>query len=609
VLISGLLLILGTPLVDLIHPNPVPKPIGAEKVADDLMRAEANLWDRSWARLVEHDYRLRSRVRAFTSKYYTKALFLYLREASEQVVLGEDYWVFVENRTEPPQDDHEMTTGAAAAILCAIDRRLHSLGTKHFLVPVPRKAALYPERLPDHIAPDPDFDWALLQSLRERGLSPIDICEAYRRHEGEPLYVPYGSHWSPLAEKIAAEEIARQSGLLVPEDERQTRLVSTGRRHNPRELSLLGTIGVTLEGEELDRVRGEAPSTFFVVGRGDGGARQILSRDSNAEANFALCGTSFSARRDLPRFLAHYLDARVSNQALPGGVFQESIRNLLRKCSRESLPEVLIQELPVHHVFDPARTRVLSEVLAEVFLENPPEETLVLARGTHFLRDPEKVNAKGLASGRRLLASVPSGRIGHTGTGVVSLRLRSRHPERPGALIISSGGFTAPITWKAGTHELVFPLLDSRVAAGPISVLSESGPDARFELESLDFVGEFSTAGAVSCTPGAMEELDAPDGGWVQSLESPESQVLPRLGAIVIRCSSEAIPSRLRVTLECEDDQERVLTFADLCPGAVLVIDPGYLAGKVLEQVHVRGEGPVPGPVVRSARLVRPLHE
>ena len=59
--------------------------------------------------------------------------------------------------------------------MAAIDRRIHALGMRAIIIPVPRKAALHADELPGTVRSRPEVDRAVVRDLEERGIEVVDL--------------------------------------------------------------------------------------------------------------------------------------------------------------------------------------------------------------------------------------------------------------------------------------------------------------------------------------------------------------------------------------------------------------------------------------------------
>jgi alginate O-acetyltransferase complex protein AlgJ len=100
--------------------------------------------------------------------------------------------------------------------------QLKRMGVKLLVVPVPAKAAIYPDRLftgASKMVPGlPKALGELYGDLRQAGVDVLDFTEEFianRDSEHGPVYCATDSHWSGLGCVLAAKVIAQQVGGLV----------------------------------------------------------------------------------------------------------------------------------------------------------------------------------------------------------------------------------------------------------------------------------------------------------------------------------------------------------------------------------------------------------
>lgn len=101
-------------------------------------------------------------------------------------------------------------------------RQLDEAGVDLLFVPVPAKAAVYPDALPNDAAGAAGVDIAradttFLDQLREAGVAVLDLLPLFRQRAGDagdehPLYCRQDTHWSGRGCQIAAEAIAEEIG-------------------------------------------------------------------------------------------------------------------------------------------------------------------------------------------------------------------------------------------------------------------------------------------------------------------------------------------------------------------------------------------------------------
>jgi hypothetical protein len=124
---------------------------------------------------------------------------------------GDSIWV------EPPSGETRRD-GVAAAIVRFRDQ-LGERGIRLLVVPIPDKAAVYPDML-SRRADDtwPDFrspTEGLLEELERRGVQTVDLFAVFRAarpsaSDDVPLYLAKDTHWTPTGAKRAADAVARK---------------------------------------------------------------------------------------------------------------------------------------------------------------------------------------------------------------------------------------------------------------------------------------------------------------------------------------------------------------------------------------------------------------
>ena len=106
--------------------------------------------------------------------------------------------------------------------------QLDKVGVELLVVPVPTKAAIYPDKLCSAVPAPPstpsglaDQDAAFLKLLASQGVKVLDLTEPFlrARQAGIDTHCRTDTHWSPEGIKIAAQHIAAVAS--VPKEQRQ----------------------------------------------------------------------------------------------------------------------------------------------------------------------------------------------------------------------------------------------------------------------------------------------------------------------------------------------------------------------------------------------------
>lgn len=102
------------------------------------------------------------------------------------------------------------------AAIVDFQRQLQKAQIELLVVPVPAKAAVYPERLDAKTAKDAGnkrrfdpYQRQFYHLLEERGVAVLDLLPLFvKQTNGAPMFCQTDSHWSPAAVAVAAEAIA-----------------------------------------------------------------------------------------------------------------------------------------------------------------------------------------------------------------------------------------------------------------------------------------------------------------------------------------------------------------------------------------------------------------
>jgi alginate O-acetyltransferase complex protein AlgJ len=136
-------------------------------------------------------------------------------------------------------------------------RQAKKAGATVILVPVPGKAALYPEALDEKLPPDAHAEF--YDQLRKEGIVVIDILPILRklRADGIDTHCRTDSHWTPAAMQAAASAVAETIGRHAGATCKEETLTITG--------DLPGMLGQTPPDEKITLKRplinGEQPLT------------------------------------------------------------------------------------------------------------------------------------------------------------------------------------------------------------------------------------------------------------------------------------------------------------------------------------------------------------
>lgn len=586
------LLILGTPILDMVAPAPEITLLGAERVRDALLRREATLWDGTLFRLWEHDLRLRSRVRRWSTDQFGWMLYRVFGHVQGGVVSGDEGWLFLRSRIEIPENlKTDFLALRAGASIAGLDRRLASYGLRSVFVPIPRKAALLSDHLPSHLEPRADVDRSIIADLRHRGLSTIDLWQAYSEELEEPPYHLLGSHWTDEAQLVAAKAVGEELGWAISEAERSTTVAPTIRGKYDGDVDLLKFCG--LEG------RPQLPKAA---------ARESLTVWDHAEkwapalepVRLVVIGTSFTGGRQFAGLISHIIGGPVFKMADSGEFPGSMLARFIADRKWVGRTEEVVIEVPCHHLIKDPVARLVAPLFAL-----PPANPLL----KYFSIAPEMysecIGNDGPGSTVRGNALVKSGRLAHTGDGVLGIRVNGHVNQKVLLHLAPVGGEPVKIVWKPGTHHVVLPLISVTESAGAIwfamTPTSDDPLNETVTIKSIDIVSEVRPQPRVILAAGKPTQTDD---SWETWIDVPEDELSPTAlleleldakGKFARDLAVEVHPSGKNEPLTAE--------WAELKRDALVVVSLARFAGQTIDRVKISGSGPPPRKLLKRAAL------
>jgi hypothetical protein len=150
---------------------------------------------------------------AFRSVVEYKRLFC----SYNQVVKGKEDWLFYQLELYYVTDS---IPSVNLRSICEFDSVMRTLGITLFVVPVPNKIDIYPDKFTNIPAPHPvnrkRLD--LINQLQKAGVRVINLVPIFETNkENLMLFDPYDTHWAPQGIELAARYIAENidSALLI----------------------------------------------------------------------------------------------------------------------------------------------------------------------------------------------------------------------------------------------------------------------------------------------------------------------------------------------------------------------------------------------------------
>jgi alginate O-acetyltransferase complex protein AlgJ len=171
------------------------------------------------------------------------------------------------------------------AAIVDFDDQLKKAGIELLIVPVPAKAAIYPEMISKRTRASSEETSARLDPnqqrfyrlLGERGISVLDLTPLFnkeRQSPGPELYCKTDSHWSGRAIALAAGAIAKH----VRDRPWSREMPKSGYESEPRKVEITGDLARMLD--EVSPTRETLPLTFIGSRRGSELAPVAPARDS-----------------------------------------------------------------------------------------------------------------------------------------------------------------------------------------------------------------------------------------------------------------------------------------------------------------------------------------
>jgi len=578
-----LIVLAGTGLIDTFLPGPVPILEGQEADEDAARRRVAKFSDGTLASLFEYDRRLTSSVRRTVLAPYSRSLYKWFRFAKREVIVGDDGWMFLRVRSELRTLTPEDATEQAALRLATLDRALAARGTRLVVAPIPRKPSVYQNLLPLGADCVPELESLFEEALERHGITYAPVRERYEEYlaspeavDGDPLYFKIGTHWTPRAELITAEAIARVAGLLKTEDERRSTIVTKGKK--PQDTDNFIFAGMD-SGREADaRLAGAKPiDNLRLVGPKVRGLP--FGASPKKIGRIALAGTSFSAKRQMPQFLSHFTQIPVYNAARPGTNPIATVLEVLKK-SEPGKPRILVLELPGHCAYLNENLRRVEDIYAEA----APTTVHPLPLGSSWKITAKDANRAPIDIGRNTrLAALSTGSIAHDGGGILAVRIRGTLRGSAVRITVMSGSERTATKWTPGSEGVMVPLMASGASSPGVTVYAQrTGKGATLELEGLELVATFARDDA---SPGSIQAVDAESALVTFKSRAP----LARHATLVVQLSTSERDGPIMLAAEVDGTWHELGEFDGLVRRGTILASLAGHAGGVLTRVRATG--------------------
>lgn len=175
-----------------------------------LPSADTPILTGGFQRLYEDDFATNIPFDGFAQTAYTALTLVAFGQASADVVVAEQDWIFTAEEFYEPA-----APSTFAATLAATRAALQAHGITLVPVVVPDKTRVYSDLLPRSRGADLEARYAgALATMEQLGFIAVDLAATLADASGTAqTFMRTDTHWSPLGAEVAAETLAMQTGL------------------------------------------------------------------------------------------------------------------------------------------------------------------------------------------------------------------------------------------------------------------------------------------------------------------------------------------------------------------------------------------------------------
>lgn len=572
VLCTSFLAILGgTGVVDRVWPAPPVTLFGQELIDARAAREQRSLRTGTAARWVEKELELGSRVRRTLAPWWTVFLLNFAEVGSADVLVGDERWLFLRRRVFPPGPYREVVTPGVNSLIAAA-RRIAPLGTELVVMPVPRKAVVCRELLPDGVDPVPELDSYVLQALRDGGVAVVDLLAAWANVPPREIYLSHDSHWAVGGQLAAARAcIAARPEIQGADFEATIKL----RRRNAAVTGNLDFVGLYSD-HPAYRYAMPEPDDYAVLEPHD-----LVPRFSRYRglSDVVLAGSSFTNKFDFPNLLCGLARRDILNASVAGAAFGEPLTRVMLALSRSPMPKTLLYEFPMSYVWDlHLGGGGAPEGIGKLFVFTPMAamSSLSGAVGEHlWLPGANPYNIR---------VTHVQGAVLSSGDGVVMVRVVAK--DAAGShWRFRAEGLNFDFEWPLDVTELTLPIVEGTAATGLFELIAMDQAAQSVALE-CELVTDLDLARSVAATGSST------DGGRARHAFGGDVELGVGAGVIVRLAGDPTHVQRATVQVSNAAGAQRVWTF-DARGGSRLVINLGALAAAPIAEVSVECALPV----------------
>lgn len=580
-----LLCTFGGGVADLFFPVEALKVFGQEAEKKQAKSDRATFKNGSLARLFENNLRDHSRTRSWVLPTYSYLKFAYLNEVPEGLIAGKDHWVFLKNRTLVSERNEADMAQALTNVMVALDRRLSGNGIDFLCMPIPRKSYIARDFLPDGVDTRPELDDHFLDDMIARGVHTVDLRASLKEIGPASAYFKLDSHWKPTSALMAAELIAKQTGLLKPEAQRM------GKISSPKPLQLRANFYDGLLAMDIDPNRNDFDAIdlpMVVLPKVVGIPRyEELYKKPRPVLPVAYSGTSFSVITEIVKLASHFAGQPIYNGALSARPLMDTLARTLEAYAKApGTLKTLVFETPIAPAFGfftnglPRFPPTVSKALAAL----PPQHLIQLGpTAPSWL--PLKPGPMAKLTVNRLI-EVPPGIFSQSGDGVIGLHVKGAQTGQWIRLTVNCDKAVYNYFVRTPEFDFTLPIVSQGPGSHKIMVAIQGAANTELRLEEIGIVHQPASAEA---TPLQWHRTTA-----TTELSSDQELRLGHRAAILIRTTS-TVRIRADVTMRIHvkgGSEPRDVLFTGFKAGGIFVVDLGHEQGQLLTKVELLGLDP-----------------
>ena len=334
--------------------EPFVPPADRARFAIDLKRGD--FWDGSLLRAWENREAAVAPVRRPLVHVASVCEWAIFGELGTGVRQGREGWLFLESSCDPhvaPPD----AVHRGIALTAELSRVVEARGVQLWILPVPPRPLLARPFIEDDVRDLRAPYERLIAGLEAAHVRVIDVLPRWDRDLGPDAFIRTDTHWSPEGSRIVCEEIAKATGVWVPQADRKLKLGELKPRTYAGDLlRYVGVIQGRLERPTLER------HLLRAGGRLEDSSLSMLVRsppspsvDFNPDkARLVTCGTSFSETLYFKEYADHFSNGRIRVEARAGGRLLGSLAPRIASLIRGNRPwpDIWVWEFSAIHLLE-----------------------------------------------------------------------------------------------------------------------------------------------------------------------------------------------------------------------------------------------------------------